>query len=411
MSRPITISLSPNVQKQDLKLARKTLLKFSKYKEGPAVKELEEIFKKDFRASGVWSFNSGRSALLVLLQALRISQGDEVAMQAFTCNAVSNPIFWASAKPIYVDIDESFNLDPTDLEKKISHKTKAVIVQHTFGVPAQIEKIKEICKQHNLLLIEDMAHALGSKYQGKLLGTFGDFAFFSFGRDKVISSVYGGMLISRVKQFDKQITKAYQEVKMPSLFWIKQQILHPLIMNLILPVYKLLIGKVLLVALQKVKILSMAVHRKERLGEKPSYFPARLPNALATLALSQYRRLEKFNEHRKQIAEIYSNSIQNSKFKIQNCPTSAECNSFRFTIGHSGAHEIIRKAWDRNLLIGDWYTKVLIPAGTNLRLMGYEDGSCPRAEKAAQETLNLPTHINIGKKEVEEIVKFLQKNI
>jgi hypothetical protein len=76
------------------------------------------------------------------------------------------------------------------------------------------------------------------------------------------------MLISHRKQFDQQITKAYQEVKMPSLFWIKQQLLHPLIMNLILPVYKLLIGKVLLVGLQKVKILSMAVHRKAKALER-----------------------------------------------------------------------------------------------------------------------------------------------
>ncbi len=87
-------------------------------------------------------------------------------MQAFTCNAVSNPIFWAGAKPIYVDIDETYNMDPADLKNKISSKTKAVIVQHTFGVPAQIEKIQEICKKNKLILIEDMAHALGSKYQG-----------------------------------------------------------------------------------------------------------------------------------------------------------------------------------------------------------------------------------------------------
>jgi len=407
--KPISISLSPNVQKQDLALSLHNLFQPWSYKKGPTIKKLEEKFKKDFGASSAWSFNSGRSALLTLLQVLELEKGDEIAIQAFTCNAVPNPIFWVGAKPLYIDIDESFNLDPQDLKKKLTAKTKVVIIQHTFGVPAQIEKVQAICKEHKLILVEDMAHGLGSKYKGKLLGTFGDFAFFSFGRDKVISSVYGGMLASHRKGLNKKIDKVYKKVRQPSFVWTAQQLFHPLALSIILPTYKLLIGKLILVGLQKARLLSMAVHKKERCGKKPGYFPARLPNALAKLALSQYQRLSKFNQHRKKVAKAYKEALRNSKFKLTNCSKEVVCNFFRYTIRHSQAHQIIRKAWDQNLLLGDWYTDVLIPCSSNLKKLGYEPGSCPRAEKASKETLNLPTHVNISKKDVEEIVNFIKE--
>src|SRR5581483_4013141 len=113
--------------------------------------------------------------------------------QAFTCVAVPNSVLWTGAKAIYADIDETGNLDPKDLEKKITKKTKAVIIQHTFGIAANMDAIQKVLKGKKIILIEDCAHALGASYKGKKLGTFGEFAFFSFGRDKVISSVFGGM--------------------------------------------------------------------------------------------------------------------------------------------------------------------------------------------------------------------------
>ena len=131
-------------------------------------------------------------------------------MQAFTCNAVPNPVLWAGLKPVYVDCDEkTFNIDKEDLKKKITPRSRVLIVQHTFGLPADMDAISEICRKNNLILIEDCAHSLGAEYKNKKVGTFGKAAFFSFSRDKVISSVYGGMAVTEDHELTKKI-KEYQ---------------------------------------------------------------------------------------------------------------------------------------------------------------------------------------------------------
>ncbi|MFN6946977.1 MAG: DegT/DnrJ/EryC1/StrS family aminotransferase, partial [Cytophagaceae bacterium] len=111
---------------------------------------------------------------------MRISQGDEVILPGFTCIVVPNAIIYLGAKPVYVDINsETFNIDPQLIEENITEKTKAIIAQHTFGIPADMDKILHIANKHNLFVIEDSCHALGSKYKGKYVGSFGDAAFFS----------------------------------------------------------------------------------------------------------------------------------------------------------------------------------------------------------------------------------------
>src|SRR3989338_1413783 len=113
-------------------------------------------------------------------------------------------------------------MSPTDIKKKISSRSKVLIIQHTFGTSAKLTELLAIAKQHQLYVIEDCAHALGARYQQQLVGTFGDAAIFSFGRDKVISSVYGGALLTK-QPF------TLPSLPSPSLFWIKQQLVHPFI--------------------------------------------------------------------------------------------------------------------------------------------------------------------------------------
>ena len=158
-------SLSPNVEAEDRQYAWRLLLQPWNWRSGGSIGECEEWFKKYFDVPHAWGVNSGRSGLFLILQALGIERGDEVLLQAFTCNAVPNPILWVGATPIYVDIDEeTLNMDPADLEKKITPRAKAIIVQHTFGYPADMNRILEIAKKHNLIIIEDCAHALGARY-------------------------------------------------------------------------------------------------------------------------------------------------------------------------------------------------------------------------------------------------------
>jgi dTDP-4-amino-4,6-dideoxygalactose transaminase len=416
--KPISISLSPNVEREDVRLALKLIKNKKEWKEGEKIRELEEEFKKYLMIKYAISFNSGRSAFLAILNSLGLKTGDEVLLQAFTCNAVPNPVIWSGLKPVYVDCDEkTFNIDVEDLKRKITKKSKAMVVQHTFGLPADLEEILEICKKNNLILIEDCAHSLGAEYgstsspqvQSKKVGTFGKVSFFSFSRDKVISSVYGGMVATDDDDLAKKIKEFQQKLDYPSNYWIFQQLLHPILMDkIILPTYSIL-GKYLLILFQWLHILSKAVHWKEKRGEIPDYFPKKLPNALASLALNQFKRLDKFNEYRRGIAEFYYENLKDSKFEL---PPEFEYGKqifLRFTIKHQKAHQIIRKAWQKNLLIGDWYDKIIAPRDTKLDKMEYKMGSCKKAEKLAEETFNLPTHINISKQDAEKIIQFLRE--
>lgn len=339
---------------------------------------------------------------MAILNSLGLNKDEEVLLQAFTCNAVPNPILWSGLKPVFVDVnEETFNIDVNDLKKKITPRSKAVIVQHTFGLPAEIDEISEICRQNNLILIEDCAHALGAAYKGRRVGTFSKVAFFSFSRDKVISSVYGGMVVTNDDELAKKLEKYMLEIGSPTMFWILQQLLHPVLMNwLILPTYKIF-GKYLLVLFQWLHVLSKAVHWKEKRGQKPSYFPKRLPNTLAILALNQFKKLERFNQHRKEMANFYAENLGG---KLNEGSVY-----LRYPIKHSRAHDIIKKAWQKNLLIGDWYTSPIAPADTQLDKIGYKSGSCPKTEKLAKETFNLPTHINILKSDAQRICDFLKQ--
>ncbi len=407
--KPISISLSPNTEKDVIWLAFKLLFQPWRWQEGCQTPLLEEEFQKYLGAQYAFAFNSGRSALFAILNSLGLQQGDEVLLQAFTCNAVPNPVLWAGLKPIYVDCrEDDYNIDAEDLERKITSRSRAVIVQHTFGLAADMDRVLEICNRHSLILIEDCAHALGATYKGKKVGTFGKAAFFSFSRDKVISCVYGGMATTSDSALAERLKKFQERSGYPSLFWILQQLLHPVIMNLgILPLYAIG-GKYLLVIAQWLHVLSKAVHWKEKRGKKPGYFPRRLPNALAILALRQFKKLERFNAHRKEIAEFYSRALRDTKYQILNTRYKEGNIFLRFSVIHPNAHEIIKKAWRNNLLIGDWYTTPIAPHDTRLDMVGYTMGSCPVAERLAKITLNLPTHIRISKKDADVIMRFLK---
>jgi perosamine synthetase len=298
--KPISISLSPNTERDDVFLALRLLFQPWKWKKGRSTEELEEKFKEYFKSKYAFSFNSGRSCLLAILKDLE----GEALTQAFTCNAALNPIIWSGMDPVYVDSNNDFNIDAEDARKKIGQKSKALIVQHTFGMPADMDELVKIAEENNLMLIEDCAHSLGAEYKGRKIGTFGKAAFFSFSRDKIISSVYGGVVITNDDKLAAKIKDFQERIGYPSLFWIKQQLFHPILMNwLILPTYRIL-GKYLLVFFQSVKLMSKAVHWREKIGDIPRYFPRRMPNALAVLALNQFKKLERFNNHRKYPAGV-----------------------------------------------------------------------------------------------------------
>lgn len=417
MKKPISISLAPNNERDDIRLAFELIFKSWRWKRGKAINDLEERFKKYLGVESAVSFNSGRSSLMAILSALDLPKGSGVLLQAFTCNAASNPIIWSGFKPIYVDCDkDTFNMDIDDLERKISPNSRVLMVQHTFGLPADMDAVLSLVRRHNLILIEDCAHSLGAEYREQKIGTFGKASFFSFGRDKIISSVWGGMAVTNDQVLAKNINDSQDKFGYPSYCWVLQQLLHPVLMNyIILPLYNVFdLGKIFLVLSQWVGILSKAVNWKEKKGKKPSYFPKRMPNALAILALNQFDKLNKFYNHRKNISQYYYNNLKNTKFEVSDYLSADDSNIkhalLRFTVRHPNARDIIYQSWHKeNIIIGDWYISPVIPYDTDLESVGYKMGSCPNAEALSKQVFNLPTHINISDKDAQTVVNFLKR--
>lgn len=393
VSRIISASLSPNTEQDDVWRAIAVLFAPWRWKKGDGVERARAWLRSYTHTETVELFNSGRSALLAVLNAFSIGAGDEVIIQAFTCVAVPNSIRWAGATPIYADITPSYNLDPKDIEKKITPKTKAIIVQHTFGMPADMDAIQSISHKYKLLLIEDCAHGLGAAYKGKKLGAIGDAAFFSFGRDKVVSSVWGGAaVISDAYKDEARRLKTYHDsLTMPGFFWIFQQLLHPVVFSVILPLYRLGLGKVLLAALQKLGLLSYPVYPEEKLGIQPRDFPSRYPNALSLLLERQLHKLDRFIAARTAVSLYYTHELHHHV-----PPNDIKPGFLRYPILVAKPDSIMRKAKVAGILLGNWYRDVIAPHGVDMSVAGYTTGSCPVAEKAAARIINLPTRISLS---------------
>jgi len=401
--KPISISLSPNTEKDDTFLAFKEMFSFKKTK-GNNIKLFEKKFQKFFNFKKVYSLNSGRSSLMLILDTLNIQKNDEIIIQAFTCNAVVNPIIDKKAIPIYIDIDKTINIDANKIEEKISKKTKAIIIQHTFGYPGNIKKVKEIAKKHNLYLIEDCAHSLGAKIENAYCGTFGDISFYSFGRDKIISSVYGGMIGVNNKNLIKPLDQIYSKIEYPKTSWTLSQLMHPVLMNVfILPLYNILkIGRIILAISVKLNILSKAVTKKECNGKLPEYFPKKLPNSLAKLANHQFNKLNKFNKHRKKIAKLYKKEI-NGIFDIKQGAIY-----MKYPIIVNNSENMLEKMKKNDIFLNDgWRDGIIVPPQTNTKTMQYKN-DCMNAEKLVKKILILPTHVNISIKDAKKIINIIK---
>jgi perosamine synthetase len=404
MKKIISISLSPNTEKDDVSLASSLLLRPWKWRKG---RELERMFRNFFGFSNSFSFNSGRSSLIAILKAMEIGKGDEVIVQAFTCNAAVNPIIYTGAKPVFADIDETLNISVEEIMAKISSKTKAVMVQHTFGYPAEVEEIKKLCLQNNIYLIEDCAHSLGAKFKNSYCGSFGDASFFSFGRDKIISSVYGGMVVVNNEVLVEKVSDFQKVLDYPSLFWTVQQLLHPVLMNkIILPFYDSKFGRGLLALLLNLNVLSKAVTRKENKGILPSYFPKRMPDALAVLAMHQLKKVNKFNEHRRELAGLYEKEFVKKKVNIIfKEEKNREAVFLKYPVLVVNPLKVIAEARKKGIYLNDgWNGSPVVPPLTSLESVCYAVSSCPKAEEAAKRIVCLPTHINISRSDAKKVV-------
>ena len=207
MNIPINI---PNLGRDEISAVLSVLkegsLTSSSLNGGENVQEFEKLASSFVKSKYAIAVNSGTSALQASLYALDIKKGDEVLIPSFTFVATANAVISTGAKPVFVDIlKESYTLDPEDLEKKISKKTKVIIPVHLYGNISSMKRILEISKKYNLKVIEDAAQSLGSSFKGKHSGTFADIGCYSLYPAKVMTSGEGGLIVTNNKRLHEKL--------------------------------------------------------------------------------------------------------------------------------------------------------------------------------------------------------------
>ncbi|MFH1841367.1 MAG: aminotransferase class V-fold PLP-dependent enzyme [Candidatus Nealsonbacteria bacterium] len=189
-------------------------------------KKLVSFLQNYFKKENIVLLKSARQGIKLALEFLKLEKGEEVITSSFICSVVPEAVVRAGGKPVFCDIEKNgFNMDIKSTRKLVSPRTRAIILSYVFGIPAPVDEFLSLCKEKNLILIEDCAQSFGAKYKNKLLGTFGEFSVFSFGISKNIGGLGGGFLISKKKQ-----TKTLK----PAPFSFKKQLeflLIPLVFN------------------------------------------------------------------------------------------------------------------------------------------------------------------------------------
>lgn len=406
----IFTSLSPNAEWDDAILGLRLALSRPHTDDHAQEEILLARLRKSFAVPHAFLFESGRSALASLLRAIPLQAGDEVILQAFTCVAVPNAVLWAGGTPRYVDcMRETYTMSPEDLEKNITPKTRAVIIQHTFGIPADMDRLIDIARARNLIVIEDCAHAIGSTYRGTQIGGYGHAAILSFGRDKALSSVFGGAALARDADLAVRLQRIHAQLPYPSDGWVLRQLLHPLLTHSVKKTYGAGVGKVLLKAFRLSRLLYPAVTKEERKALRPAFAFHAMPRQLAALANHQWEKLENMNDHRRMLANIYRDLFKDVfGIATPRVPSDRDVIFLRYPLRVSDPRAALSRCRAYGIHLGDWYDSPIAPRDVALDAIGYQIGSCPMAEDLARHTINVPTSIGVSPDDARRIVACLR---
>ncbi|AFW95341.1 DegT/DnrJ/EryC1/StrS aminotransferase [Anabaena sp. 90] len=324
------------------------------------------LFEKEFAnyvdvkyATGV---SNGTVALHLALVALGIGTGDEVIVPTLTYIASVNTIVYTGATPVFVDsLPDTWQIDPEEVRKSITPRTKAIMAVHLYGHPCEMSVLKEIADAHKLFLIEDCAEAIGSKYQGNHVGTFGDIATFSFYGNKTITTGEGGMLVTndqtifeRAVHFKGQGLAKYRE------YW------HDVI-----------------------------------------GYNYRMTNICAAIGLAQLERINDFLSKKRQIAELYKELLKDTEFKV-----------------HPEVGDVFHSYWMVSILISqanqrDTVREHLSEAGIETRPVFYPVHTMPMytqkyqkhqvAEDIGWRGINLPSYPDLSPEQIDYICNNLKE--
>ena len=372
--------------------ALKLWLGSTDYQDVDIIKEYEQKFAMATNSKFAFSFGSGRMALFALLEVMKIGKGDEIIISPFTCVVVPNALIYRSIKPIYVDISLSdFNMDVEKVEKLITNNTKAIYVQNTFGVPANLQKVREIATKYNLLIIEDAAHSLGSIPHSQSSFDLADATFYSTDHSKTINTYLGGVVTTNKEKYATAL-RNYQSITpfLPRAS-IRAILRSYLLEWLYFSPYCLWIGRYLHALLKKFKYIYS--FNDELLVVKPTDYPypCRLSAPQAALGIMQLEKLHVNIEHRRSIARLLENEINYYGFDHREID-SVSWIRYSFLVKDRAA---FINRFKRQFDLGIWFTSIFEGRARDFDELQYVAGSCPNAEFAAVHVVNFPTHQRI----------------
>ena len=365
------------------------------------------LFPKDYQAFAFWK---GRVALYAILESLGIGPGDEVIMPGFTCVVVPNAVLYRGAIPIYVDIeDTSFTMDVGDIERKVSGRTKAIIVQHSYGIPADMEAIMSVAAKARIAVIEDCAHALGSTYKGRLVGSIGDAAFFSSQWSKPYTTGLGGIAVASDRSIRRNLASVQARYSGPGLKEVS-------LLRLQMTIYhKFFTPRLFWIAMRALKVLSktglfIASSSKEELvGAKPPGYEKRISDFQAVRGQRELSQLKENLASRRQLTDRYTQLLHDAGFQPVTIPPGGCPVLVRYPLLVKNKPAVLAEAQRRSIEIGSWFDSVIHPSGSPLKDMGYSPGQCPVAERVVRHIVNLPLHRRVSESDALRIVDFMKE--
>ena len=216
---------APDITEADIE-AVVSVLRTPRLSIGPRMAEFEEAVAEVAGVPYGVAISSGTAGLHLCLCALGVGEGDEVILPSFTFIAAGNAVLYQRATPVFVDIDRiTLNMDPGRLEERITPRTRAIIVVHTFGHPADLDPIMDVARRHGLPVIEDACEAIGAQYRGRNVGGIGDFGVFGFYPNKPITTGEGGMVVTRDSRLAETMRALRNQGRRAGDGWLEHSLL------------------------------------------------------------------------------------------------------------------------------------------------------------------------------------------
>ncbi|MEK7571308.1 MAG: DegT/DnrJ/EryC1/StrS family aminotransferase [Patescibacteria group bacterium] len=367
--------------------------------------QLQEYLQKKYTGEVALVYK-GREALRLALRLIkdsgqaRMTKEPLVGICGYTCFAVYDAVIKEGFGVTYLDIDAKslhFSLATLKQTVKENPQLKILIIQNTLGYPCDMVGIHKFCQEKGIILIEDLAHAIGSTYaNGREAGTVGDFVALSFSQDKMIDGVTGGALVVRNQKYAKLLQK---ETFVKVGEW-KQLIdrLYPLFTVAIRKTYGVGLGKILHHLLRKSGLLARPMDESTQIQTLSPWY--------CLLIYSAFLDLESNREHRRKIARIYREVIDS---RIQLRLALSRSANLRFPLLVPQRESLIAYLKNSAVFVSDiWYDAPIGPKKF-MQWTNYQQGLCPNAEKIADKMVNLPTHKNISQAQAKRIAQLVNK--